>query len=227
VSRADRAHNTFAHTRNDRFFGRATNESIKVRAHCDARFHFHPDAVLSDAVNRRTTHVWARGVDHFRIDARAHRFEHRLAGSFGRQIDGAGSIEVERNPCLVRSNQGENNMADIAARQVMCFQWIAPDVQTSFHGRNAVVDNQSNRHLPQTHADHFSYSDGSVGDSSPEPGCEKLEKDDREDKREQRQYRYTDKIKRFHTAHEAIGSNPLRKVLNPAHGERSIEELHD
>ena len=148
MSRADRAHNTFADTRNDGFFGRATNESIEVGAHCHARFHFHPDAVLCDAVNCRTTHVWARGVDHFRIDACAHRFEHRLAGSFGRQINGAGSIEVERNPCFVCSNQGENNMADIAARQIMRFQWIAPDIQTSFHGRNAVVDNQSNRHLP-------------------------------------------------------------------------------
>src|SRR5438046_1744880 len=89
---------------NDGFFSRATDEPVKMRAHRDTRLYFHTDTVLCDAVDRRAAHVWARRVDHLRIDARADCFQNRLASSFRCQIDCAGSVALERNACLIRSN---------------------------------------------------------------------------------------------------------------------------
>src|SRR6266480_5809358 len=104
MSRADRAHNAFANARYDRFLGSATDEPIEVRAHRDARFHFHTDAILSDAVDGLPAHIRTGGIDHFRIDTGAHGFENGLAGPFGSQIDGASAIEIERNASLVCRN---------------------------------------------------------------------------------------------------------------------------
>ena len=44
-------------------------------------------------------------VDHFRIDAGADRFENGFAGSLGRQIDGAGAIEIEGDAGFIRRDQ--------------------------------------------------------------------------------------------------------------------------
>ena len=200
MSRANCADNTFTHPRNDRFFGRATDESIEVGTHGNTRLHFDADAVLSNAVNCSAAHVWGRGVDHFRIDARAHRFEHGLAGSFSRQIDGAGPIEIERNPGFIRRDQCQNHVTDVAACQIMRFERIAPNIQTGFHRRDTIVDNQSDRHFAQAHADHFSNADGRVCDPSSEPRHEIFGDNDYNHKREDREDCEADKIKRFHSA---------------------------
>src|SRR5947207_8502713 len=34
------------------------------------------------------------------------------------------------------------------------------NIQTSLHGRDAIVDNQSDRHFSQAHPNHFSYANG-------------------------------------------------------------------
>ena len=74
MRRADCADDTFADTGNDCFLGRATYESIEMRAHGHSRFDFHADAILSDTVNCRAAHRRIRRVDYFRINARANRF---------------------------------------------------------------------------------------------------------------------------------------------------------
>ena len=73
--------------------------------------------------HRRVGHV-----DHFRIDAGAHRFEHGFARAFGGEIDRAGAVEIERDAGFVRRDQGENDLVDIAAREIMRFERIARDV---------------------------------------------------------------------------------------------------
>jgi hypothetical protein len=52
MRRTNRAHNAFADSRNNGFFGRATDESIKMRAHGDSRFDLYADTILRNAVNR-------------------------------------------------------------------------------------------------------------------------------------------------------------------------------
>ena len=125
ISGADRADDPFAHSRNDRFLRRATDEAVEMRAHRHARFYFRADAVLGYAVDGGAAHRRVGHIDHFGIDAGAHRFEHRFARAFGREIDGAGAIEIERDAGLVRRDQREDYLAYVAPRQIMRFQWIA------------------------------------------------------------------------------------------------------
>src|SRR5437899_9825789 len=80
----------------------------------------------------------------------------------------------------------------------MGFKRIASNIQTSLHGRDAIVDNQSDGHLPQAHPNHFSYTNGGISHASSEPGCEKFEKDDRKDKGENGENGNTDKIESIH-----------------------------
>ena len=75
--------------------------------------------------HRRVGHI-----DDFGIDAGAHRFEHRFAGAFGGEIDGAGAIEIERDAGFVRRDQREDDLAHIAARQIMRFQRIAREFRS-------------------------------------------------------------------------------------------------
>ena len=100
----NRADNTFADPGDDCFFGCAADESIEMGAHRYARLDLHADSVLCDSVNRCATHVWARRVNYFWIDARAHRFQDRLACAFRGEVDGASAIEIERNARLISSN---------------------------------------------------------------------------------------------------------------------------
>ena len=95
VGRADRGHDSLPHPRDDRLLRRAADEAIEMRTDGDARFYFHADAILRDAIDRGPPHRGARDVDDLRVDARAHRFEYGLAGVLGRQIDRAGAIEIE------------------------------------------------------------------------------------------------------------------------------------
>ena len=87
------------------------------------------------------SHVGTRRVDHLRIDARAHRFENRFAGALRGQIDCASPIEIQRNSGLVRRDQSQNNMIDIATRQIMRLERIARNLDACFHSGDAIIDN--------------------------------------------------------------------------------------
>ena len=75
-----------------------------MRTHRNTRFNFHADPVLRYTVYRRATHVWAWCVDHFRINAGAHRFQHGLTGALRREVYGASTVEIERNACFISGN---------------------------------------------------------------------------------------------------------------------------
>jgi len=148
MRRTNRAYNAFADSRDNRFFGRATDESIKMRAHRNSRFDLYADAILRDAVDRRATHVWAGRVDNLWINTRPDRFQHCLASAFRGKVDGASAIEIERNACLISGNQGKNHVAHVAACKIMRFKRIAADVESGFHRRNSIINNQTDRHFP-------------------------------------------------------------------------------
>src|SRR5438067_11184409 len=80
----------------------------------------------------------------------------------------------------------------------MRLERIARDWQTSFHSRNAVIDDKTDRNFPQPHSDHFAETDRRVCDSRSDPETKEIKKDDREHECEQRQYCEADKIKRMH-----------------------------
>ena len=147
MRRANRANNALANPRDDCFFSRAANESIEMRAHRHTRFDFHADSVLCDAIDGRAAHGRVRRINHLRIDARAHRFQNRLASSLGGKVDGTGSVEIERDSCLISSNQSKDHVANVTAGEVMRFQRIAANIQTCFDRGDAVIHDQTDRHF--------------------------------------------------------------------------------
>src|SRR5438132_13554981 len=104
-------------------------------------------------------------------------------------------------------------MAHVTARKVVCFQWIAPNVQTGSHCGDPIVHNQTDWHLAESHSDHFTETHRRICDPCPKPKAKKVEKNNGQHKREQRQHRDTDKIKGVHIAAKTIGSEAARKGL--------------
>jgi len=60
-------------------------------------------------------------------------------GALDRQVDGASAVEGEAETSLVRGDQREDDMADIASGQVMGLQLIRIDVQPRFASGDPVV----------------------------------------------------------------------------------------
>ena len=143
----------------------------------------------------RASHVWARGIDDLRIDARSDRLENGLAGALRRQIDGAGPIEIERDPGFVRGDQGQNHVIDVAAREVVRLEWIARDVDARFYRGDAVIDDEADRHLAQAHPNHFAEADWRVGNARAQPEPEEIKKNNTKDEREDREHRDPDEVK--------------------------------
>src|SRR6266513_5746397 len=111
-------------------------------------------------------------------------------------------------------------MAHVTARQVVRFQWIAPNIQTGFHRGDAIIHNQTDWHFAQPHPDHFAQTNRRICDPRPEPKAEKVEKNNREHEGEQRQNREADKIKGVHIAAKTIGRETPRKGLIADKGNR-------
>jgi len=86
----------------------------------------------------------------------------------------------------------------------MRFQRIARNLDARFDRRDAVIDNQSHWHAPQSHAYHFAHADRRVGDACPEPNAEKVEKNDCQNETEDRKDRNTDKIKSIHAGEVSV-----------------------
>src|SRR5580765_2367834 len=107
----------------------------------------------------------------------------------------------------------------------MRFQRVAANVQTSFDRGNAVIDDETDWDLPQSHPDHFSEANRRIGDSRPDPETEEIEKNDREHKREHRQYCDADKIKGFHDG-ESTPIFPSREVFSARFYSFRSTQLH-
>ena len=181
ISRADGTDDAFADTGDDGLLGRAANKPVEMRAHRDTRFDLGADAVLCHAVNCRSAHRRVRHVDHLWINTGANGFENRFSRSFRGQIDGAGTVKVERYAGLVSGDQGENHLTDITARKIVSFQRIGGNLDARFHRRDPVIDNQANRYAAKAHADHFAHPNRRVRDFRAQPNAEEVEENDGED----------------------------------------------
>ena len=137
-------------------------------------------------------------IDDFRIDAGADGFEDGLAGAFGREIDGAGAIEIERDAGFVRRDEREDDVVDVAAGEIMGLERIARDIDAGFDRGDAVIDDHADRHFAQTHPEHFEQPHRRVREPRAEPEIEEPENDNENDEREERDERHEDKIKRLH-----------------------------
>ena len=168
------------------------------RAFGGARFHCHADGCLGHASGRGPPHRGAGDVDDFRIETGADGFEDGLAGSFGREVDGAGAIEVERDAGLVRRDESEDNVADIAACEVVRLQRVARDIDPGFDRGDAIIDDHANRHLAEPHGDHLSEADRRIGDPGAKPEAEEIKDHDRDDEGDDAQHGDAEEVEGFH-----------------------------
>ena len=95
----------------------------------------------------------------------------------------------------------------------MRFQRIARNIDPGFYCRDPVIDDHSDRHFSQPHADHFSQTDRRIRDPGADPKAEKVEQDDAQDEREKREHRDADEIKGLHGGRLPKGTE--RGKLNP------------
>ena len=78
--RADRADDPLADAGDDRLLGRPADQLAQVRPHRDPGLHLELNAVLGDRFERVLAGTAGRAIDHLRINARLHGFEHVAAG---------------------------------------------------------------------------------------------------------------------------------------------------
>ncbi len=80
----------------------------------------------------------------------------------------------------------------------MRFQRIARNINAGFHRGNAVINDHPHRHLTQPHSHHLADAHRRAGDSCPEPGSEKFQKNQDENESNDSYECEADQIERFH-----------------------------
>src|SRR4051794_16303566 len=92
----------------------------------------------------------------------------------------------------------------------MRLQRIAGDIEAGFHGRDAAIDNQADRHLAEAHAEHFEKAHRSVGQSRSQPEIKEAENDETKNECDERDDADAHEVEGFHTG----------KLSGPAKGPR-------
>jgi N-acetyl-gamma-glutamyl-phosphate reductase len=82
----------------------------------------------------------------------------------------------------------------------MRFQRVAWNFDPRLHRRDPIIDNQSDWHAPQPHADHFAHAYRRIRDACPKPYAEEVEQDDTKNECKNRKDRDSDEIERVHSA---------------------------
>ena len=104
-------------------------------------------------------------------------------------------LKSREMPGFVGRDEGEDDVADVAAREIVRLEWIARNVDAGFHRGDAVIDDQADRHLAQAHPDHFADADRRVGDPGAKPESEEIKKNNTKDERKDREHRDPDEVK--------------------------------
>ena len=196
---ADGGDDAFADARNDGFLRRAADETFEVRPHGHAGLGFDDNAVLGHRVDGRLAGGRVGTIDHFRVHRCAHRFNDRLAGAFGGEVDRAGTIEVEANAGLLRGDERLHHHFNVAARQIMSGQVVDRDIETRFHGGNARVHDHPDGKGAQAQGDQLGVGDASAGEQGANPDAEEVDENDENDQSENAHDPVADN---FHSARE-------------------------
>jgi hypothetical protein len=120
-------------------------------------------------------------VDDFRVDTRLNGLDHALVGAFRREIDGAGTIEIQSNSGLVRGDECKNDLIDLSACEKVRLQRIGFNLDARLHRGNAAVNDEPDGHAAQPHRHHGDKADRGIGDSRTNPDPEEVEEYDYDD----------------------------------------------
>ena len=123
-----------------------------MRAHRDPRLDLKLDAVLRNGGDRLLAAGRVGAVDDLGVHGGHHGFEHALAGLMGGEVDGCRLVEAKIQVGFFRSDEGTDDLVDIATSQIMRFELVGREGYTGFHRGDAALDDQSDGHAPQPHA---------------------------------------------------------------------------
>jgi hypothetical protein len=142
VGRADARHRALADAGDDGLLTGTTDEAVDVGPHGDPGDGHHLDAVLGD---RRD----ARRVDHLRVDAHLHGFEHVATG----EVDRGGPLPRQFDVGAVGRDEGVDHPLDVAAGEVVRLHLADVEIDLGLRGADERSDDRRRRHLAQPHAD--------------------------------------------------------------------------
>ena len=188
-----RTDDAFADAGDDRFLGRTADELIQVRPHRDAGLHLELNAVLGHGVERRALAVLRRAIDHARVNAGLHGFEHVAAG----QVDGRRPLEVEIDDLgLAGGDHRANHERHVAAGQIVGFERLGRDafaiVDAGLHGHDLAARDHGRVHFAERHPEQIEDADAGAGgdrlDPQPEVAGEDRKERERDDQRAEQQH---------------------------------------
>src|SRR5205823_1052291 len=135
------------------------------------------------------------------------------------------AIEIETDSSLVRRDQRQDHLADVAAREIMRLQWVACDIDSRFHRSDAVVHDQSHWDFAQTHSNHFADADRRTGNACPQPGSEKSKENNDENEGNDGNDGEADKDEWFHgsTLAKVIPAEKLKAKFRGGVGRAQCE----
>ena len=143
-------------------------------------------AVLRHAVQRILVGAAAGAIDHLRVDAGLHRFEHVAAG----QVDGRGQFEVEFGEFgLCGGDQRADHQRHVAAGEVMGLERLRRDallfVDARLHRHNLAADNHRRIDLAEGHAQQVEDADARPRRDRLNPQAEIAGEDRQHDQRQE------------------------------------------
>src|SRR5205823_5013898 len=135
------------------------------------------------------------------------------------------AIEIETDSSLVRRDQRQDHLADVAAGEIMRLQWVACDIDSRFHRSDAVVHDQTHWDFAQTHSNHFADADRRTGNACPQPSSEKFKENNDENEGNDGNDGEADKDEWFHgsTLAKVIPAEKLKAKFCGAVGPRQCE----
>ena len=182
AGRTDGGDDAFSDSGNDGFLSGTTDEAFEVGADGDAGADVDRDSVFGHGGDFGNSGVGVGAFDDLGVDGGADRFEDRFAGVFGGEVDGAGTIEWERDACLVSGDEGENDVGDITAGEVVGFEVVGRYFDIGLGSGNAVVDDERGGDFAQLHEEEVEEADGRSGDAGLQPEVEEIDDEEEEDK---------------------------------------------
>ena len=173
LCRTDGTDDAFANTSDDSVFAGATDELLDAGTHGDTGNGMQLDTVKSHGGN-------LRGLDDLRVHGHLYGFENVTTG----EVDGGSFLEVELDVCLVGSDERLDDAEHVTTAEVVCFEQVRIDRETSLTAQNARFDDNLRRHFTQAHTDELENAHVCLGEQGLKPQAEELAdkgKDDDDD----------------------------------------------
>ena len=165
---ADRRHDAFADTCNDRRFPCTANEAVNVRTYRDTRLDLQLDAVRRHGRDNRR-------LDDLRIDTHLHCVEHIAP----REVNCRCALEWEGDLRAMRRDQRIHHLVHITACEIVRLELVDAHIQPRLIRLDERQNNAARRNAAQAHPDQRDNADRDIcrDRRDPQPERNKMQKD--------------------------------------------------